>query len=98
MALKGSERRKLKSMAHSLQPVVQIGKQGLSAEVLTEIDRALLAHELIKLRFQDYKDEKKEICAEVSERLQAENIGTVGHVAILFRPHPDPEKRKIQLG
>lgn len=98
MTLTGSDRRKLKSLAHALRPVVQIGRQGLSEEVLAEVDRALLAHELIKVRFLDFKGEKKPICSQIEERLQAEGLGTIGHVAIFFRPHPEPEKRKIRLG
>jgi putative YhbY family RNA-binding protein len=48
--LTGSERKALKGKAHKLEPVVQIGAKGLTDEVFAEIERALIAHELIKVR------------------------------------------------
>jgi len=97
VTLNSSERRQLKSLAHPLEPSVQIGQRGLTDPVLAEIDLALNAHELIKVRFRDYKDQKSSICDQISERLSAETVGIVGHIAILFRPNPDPEKRKIHI-
>ena len=48
--LTAAERKALKAKAHKLDPVVQIGTKGLTDEVIAEIDRALCAHELIKVR------------------------------------------------
>jgi putative YhbY family RNA-binding protein len=49
MALSCSERARLKARAHALEPVVRIGHAGVTAEVVAEVDRALSAHELIKV-------------------------------------------------
>jgi RNA-binding protein len=97
VTLNSSERRQLRSLAHSLEPSVQIGQRGLTEPVIAEIDLALNTHELIKVRFRDYKDQKSSICDQISERLSAETVGIVGHIAILYRQNPDPEKRKIRI-
>lgn len=97
MNLTGAQRRKLKALAHSLDPVVRIGQRGLTAAVLEEINQALEAHELIKIRFQDFKDEKETIVERIEQNLDATAAGIVGHIVILYRQHPDPEERTIEL-
>lgn len=93
----GSDRRYLRSIAHHLQPVVHIGKTGLSANVLAEIDRALEQHELIKVRFLDFKAEKKSLSQTIAADTHSEMVGMVGHIAMFYRQHPDPERRHIEI-
>ena len=95
--LKGSEKKHLRSLAHRLKPVVYIGKTGLSPNVITAIDDALEHHELIKIRFQNFKDQKKELLQTVVQESNCTLIGSIGHIYMLYRQHPDPEKRKINL-
>ena len=76
---------------------MQIGKNGLTDAVLKQIDEALEKHELIKVRFIDFKDEKKEIAAEIEKVLQCEMCGSIGHVFVFFRQNRNPEKRIIQI-
>lgn len=95
--LKGSERKHLRGLAHNLKPIVMIGKSGLSESVLASIDQALDDHELIKVKFNAFKDQKKILSQEVTEKLKAEMIGLIGNVAIFYREHPDEDKRKISL-
>lgn len=80
-----------------MDPVVQIGQRGVSEQVLGEIENALTAHELIKVRFVEHKSEKKAIAAEIERHCGAENVGIIGHIAIFYRQQPDPEKRRITL-
>ena len=62
------ERQALKAHAHGLKPVVLLGNSGLSRAVIREIDRALLAHELIKVRVPgDDRDEREGLFAEIAE-------------------------------
>ena len=75
-----------------------IGKQGLTPAVTAATDRALNDHELIKVRFLEFKDEKKSLTARLAESTHSEVAGVLGHVAILYREQSDPEKRKIDLG
>lgn len=82
------EKKKLKARAHSLNPVVMIGQAGLTSAVIKEINSALDAHELIKVKIRAERDErsllKKQICAET----QAELIQSIGQIAVLFRKNP----------
>jgi RNA-binding protein len=93
--LKGSQRKYLRGAAHSYKPQVQVGKEGLSESVLDAIDTALDAHELIKVKISAERDQREQFVPVIEESLKCECVGTVGRMAILYREHPDPEKRKI---
>ncbi len=95
--LLGFQKRYLRSLAHPLAPVVLIGKSGLTDAVVTKADQELVAHELIKVKFQDWKEDKKALLAEMAARLLAEKVGTVGHVGILFRQNREPKLRKVRV-
>jgi len=97
--LTGSQAKYLRGIAHRLKPVVFVGQKGISASLLASLQEALSAHELIKVRFVDLKDRqtKAECLAEIERRADCRLAGLIGHTAILYRPHPDPEKRKIVL-
>ena len=95
MALTSKQRQYLKGLAHGLQPVVRIGKGGLSAAVVGETKTALHAHELIKVRIDsDDGGERREMAARLAGSAGAQLAGTVGKVAILYRARDeDPEIR-----
>ena len=95
--LTSSRRKRLRGLAHALEPVVQVGKGRVTDEVVAQVGRMLAIHELIKVRFVAGKAEKAAAVEELCARTGAEPAGTVGHVAILYRPHPEPEKRRIRL-
>jgi RNA-binding protein len=95
--LKSFQRKHLKSLAHHLSPVVYVGKKGLTEELVVAVDEALDAHELIKIKFNERKDEKREIVAALLERTNSAQVGMIGNVATLFRQHADEEKRRVQL-
>jgi len=97
--LKGFQKTWLRGWAHDMKPVVFIGQKGLSPAVIQAVDDALNTHELIKVKFIDFKDKKqKQAIAEgIEAQTLSEMVGMIGHMALFFRRHPDPEKRKIQL-
>ena len=95
--ISSAQRGFLKSLAHHLDPICFIGKNGLTDSVVQSIEAAFDTHELLKLRFNDCKKEKREISAQVAEATQSHLVDIVGHVAILYREHPDPEEREIDL-
>jgi RNA-binding protein len=95
--LTSGQRKRLRAQAHHLDPVVYVGKQGFTDAVIQATDRALNDHELIKVRFIEFKEQKKELAAQLAEATRSELVGIVGHIAILFRQHPDPEKRRIEF-
>ena len=97
--LKGFQKNFLRGRAHKLKPTVFIGQKGITENVVRSADEALNAHELIKVKFIDFKEkrQKAELSDVLSERANCEAVGMIGHMAIFFRPHKDPEKRIIKL-
>lgn len=95
--LKGSQRKYLRSQAHHLKPLVIIGAKGLTSHFIGSVDLALKDHELIKVKFGEFKEEKKAISEEIAQTTKSELVGLIGNIAILYRQHPDPEKRKIKI-
>jgi len=93
--LSGAERRKLRRLAHPLRPVVQLGGAGLTGPLVDAIDRALDAHELIKLKIVRERDVRRALADEAAERTGSVVAGMVGQVAILYRPSSDPERRRV---
>jgi putative YhbY family RNA-binding protein len=80
-------RKALKARAHRLEPVVRIGGQGVTAAVLAEIERALSAHELIKVRAGSMDRHSREAAlAEICRRCGASPVQHVGKVLVLYKP------------
>lgn len=92
LELAHDERLRLKARAHHLKPVVLLGAHGLTEPVIREIDRALAAHGLIKIRVPgDDRTMREAIFAAVADRLGAAPVGAIGKLLILFRPKPDEQ-------
>jgi RNA-binding protein len=89
MVKKGSDLRELKKKAHKLKPVVMIGSKGLTEAVLAEVDMALGAHELIKVKVAADRDEREPMVAQLVEQSGAELVGTIGQICILYRENED---------
>jgi RNA-binding protein len=89
MQLSEKQRRHLKGLAHPLKPVILMGNAGLTDAVVAETDRALADHELIKVRLpgQD-RAERDAALALLAERTASSLVTRIGHVAVLYRPHP----------
>jgi RNA-binding protein len=95
--LKGSAKKYLRSLAHHLKPVVMVGRNGVSGQLIASVDAALKDHELIKVKFLEFKAEKKEIAAEIAVATKSEVVGIIGNIVIFYRQHPQPELRKIKV-
>ena len=97
--LTSSQAKHLRGLAHGLNPVVFVGHKGLTPAVLDSVREALDAHELIKLKFIDFKDRhlKAGMAAEIEAQTDSRLAGLIGHTAIFYRRHPDAEKRRITL-
>ena len=91
------QRTQLRSLAHHLDPVVMIGKSGLTEGVIAATAKALKAHELIKVRFLDHKEEKDALSEQLATATECAIAGIIGHVVILYKENPDPDKREIVL-
>ena len=96
-SLTAAQRKKLRGLAHALEPVVRLGRSGLTESAASEVERAIAHHELIKVRIAADRQDRQRIVADIVERIPCALIGTVGQIAILYRPHERPEKRRIRL-
>jgi RNA-binding protein len=91
MPLSSRQRRHLRGLAHPLDPVVLIGAQGVTAAVVRQADKALEAHELIKVRFAEGID-ARESSGDLAARARAELAQVIGRIAVLYRRRKqDPE-------
>jgi RNA-binding protein len=89
--LSPTDRKSLKVRAHPLEAVVTIGAKGLTGEVLAEIERALKAHELIKIRAAGLeRDAREHALAAICAKTGAQAVQHIGKVLVLFRKNDEP--------
>jgi len=89
--LPNAEVRRLKAAAQRLKPSLHVGKAGLSPQFLAAVSLELARHELIKLKFDDFKEERKELSRRIAAETSSHLIWIVGHVAVFHRKRPgDP--------
>lgn len=96
MTLPSRQRSYLKSLAHPLSATVRIGRGRLSSGVIAETERSLDAHELIKVRL-DLEDssERNDVASLLARETSSELVGTVGKIAIYYRPRAETPKIKL---
>jgi len=98
MTLTNTRKKYLRSLGHSLNPVVTVAGKGLSDAVLGEIDRALTDHELIKVRLTvGDRDLKRSLIDEICARLDAEEVQVIGHILLVFRAAKKPDPKLSNL-
>ncbi len=90
LGLSPAARRALRARAHPLHPVVMIGQQGLTPAVAHEIDLALTAHELIKVRvLGEGRDARESLLARICAELGCAPVQHLGRLLVLWRPRPE---------
>lgn len=88
----------LTSQAHSLKPIVQIGKNGLNDPIKTSIRHALDARELIKITLLQNTDESIHEVAEIlEEEIGLATVQKIGRILIVYKPSSKKENRKLSL-
>lgn len=93
MTLNNPQKKFLRARGHKLNPVVWIGQQGLTDNVLAEIEQALSHHELVKVKIRvGDRGLRDQIVAQVADRLAAETVQQTGNMAIYWRRNPDQPK------
>ena len=97
MALTPKQRAYLKSLAHPLKPILQIGKEGVTDAVIGTIDGAFRTRELLKVKvLETAPSDAREIGAALAERVQgAQLVQVIGRTVVLYRRHPT--QREITL-
>jgi len=94
--LTGKQRGHLRSLAHHLDPLVQIGKDGITDGVIAALQDALARHELVKVRILESAPEgRKEVAEPLALATGAHVVGGVGRIVMLYRMHD--EKPVIEL-
>ena len=89
--LTNPEIRKLKAEAQRLKPILKIGKSGITPQFLKSVDGAFTSHDLIKIKFDDFKDQKKILAPQLAEQTKSALITLLGNVVVLYRRKPASE-------
>ncbi|MFU8813789.1 MAG: ribosome assembly RNA-binding protein YhbY [Pseudomonadales bacterium] len=98
MSSDNETKRRLKRIAHHLEPVVLVGDQGVSEALVNEARRALEDHELIKVRIHGADRQQRAILADqLAEACGAAVIQSIGKVTVLFRKNPEPNPKLSNL-
>ncbi|MCI5840166.1 MAG: ribosome assembly RNA-binding protein YhbY [Peptoniphilaceae bacterium] len=94
--LKGKDRSKLKSLAHDLKPVVNIGKDGLDENVFKSIAEVLKSRELIKIKIlSNNYDDQEEIIKEILDETNSEFISHFGSIITIYKRKKENSKYNI---
>ena len=94
LSLTNAQIRALKAQAQRLKATLKIGKEGLSPQFLAALDDALKHHELVKVKFDEFKEQKKELAPQLAEKSSSHLVTRVGNVVVLYRPKPEEEEKQ----
>ncbi|HGF8041727.1 TPA: ribosome assembly RNA-binding protein YhbY [Enterococcus faecium] len=96
MSLRGKQKRFLRSKAHHLQPIFQIGKGGINSAMIVQIEEALEKRELVKVSLLQNTDEVAEEAAQVLEKeIDCEIVQIIGRVIVLYKPSTKEKYQKL---
>ena len=93
--LTNAEIRSLKAQAQRMKATIKLGKEGLSAQFLAALDDALKHRQLVKVKFDDFKDQKKELTPQLAEKSGSHLVTRVGNVVVLYRPKKEEDKPAV---
>jgi len=86
--LPNPEMRRLRAAAQHLKATFKVGKAGLSPQFIQSIDQALQHQELLKVKFDEFKEERKTLAPQLAELTASHLVMQVGHVVVLYRQKP----------
>jgi RNA-binding protein len=86
--LTNAQLRVFKAQAQRLKATLKVGKDGLSPQSLAALDDALKYHELVKVKFDGFKEQKKELAPQLAEKSSSHLVTRAGNVVVLYRPKP----------
>ena len=94
MKINQLKKKALKAAGHNLKPVITIGMNGLSESLLSEFEKTIDHHELIKIRIRiSDKSSRKELIEELCRKSKSQIISAIGSTAIVFRKNPKSQKK-----
>jgi RNA-binding protein len=86
--LTNAQLREFKARGQLLKPTLKVGKEGLTPQFIAALDEALKHAELLKVKFADLKEQKKELAPQLAEKTGSQLVMRVGNVVVLYRPRP----------
>lgn len=99
MPLTGAAARQLRALAHHLDPVVQVGKGGVTRAVVAQVEGALRDHELIKVKIGTEAPTDRKIAAgQLASQTASDVVQVIGRTVILYKPHPKKPTIKVPRG
>ncbi|HEY7911058.1 MAG TPA: ribosome assembly RNA-binding protein YhbY [Blastocatellia bacterium] len=95
--LTAKQRMKLKGLAHSLKPILYIGKEGVTESMVRAVENAFNTREILKVKVQDGAPESADESGEIlANRVKgAHLVQVIGRTVVLYRPHPDAPKIEL---
>lgn len=97
LALTGAQKSHLRSLGQTMDCQLVIGREGITAPVVAELEKLFSRHELIKVKLLAERDERPALCTAIEEKTRSAAAGAVGKTALFYRPLPDPKQRTIEL-
>jgi RNA-binding protein len=88
LSLTNPQIRDLRAQAQRLKATLKVGKEGLSPQFLASLDDTLKHHELVKVKFDEFKEQKKELAPQLAEKSRSHLVTRIGNVVVLYRPRP----------
>jgi RNA-binding protein len=99
MPLSSHQKRYLRSLAHSLDPIIIVGQKGVTPSLLKEFDGALAHHELVKVKLADAdRDDRAETIELMRDGSKSEVVQTIGRIACFFRRNATQPKIELPRG
>ncbi|MBR4322557.1 YhbY family RNA-binding protein [Treponema sp.] len=96
MEINAKQRKFLEKNAQGLNALVQVGGAGVTENQIAQISRLLEEHELIKVKFNEFKDEKRELSNEIAQKTDSTMVRLIGNVLILYRSAKEANDRKFE--
>jgi RNA-binding protein len=93
-SLTNAQVRDLKAQAQKLKATLKVGKEGLSPQFLAALDQVLKHRELVKVKFDEFKEQKKELAPQLAEKSRSHLVTRIGNVAVLYQPKPEKQAPK----
>lgn len=88
--LTGKQRSYLRAQGNKLDPIIHIGKEGISQAVIGQVEEALTDHELIKGRvLKNSLEEARDVANELADKCEADVVQVIGNVFLIFRRNPE---------
>lgn len=94
--LNSKQRKLLEKNAHSLDPVVIVGGNGVTEGVTEKVNESMNQHELLKIKFNEFKDEKRELAEQLCSASGSTLVRIIGNIAILYKPAEKPADREFE--